>query len=189
MEIIVQTCDGITGFKERGPKPVRTEACPAETGFINTKTGACQQQGWIGIFPTENLPKTELGMIWKVCNLSAYLCKRGLRTGQGQHDCLREMWESSSTHTLCFAGLFGALVVSVDAWWAQSCLTPTSYLHPLYAVISVCYGLELCLGISLIRENLLIAPGHTSWGKSTCQINLYWCNQLHEKGHYQDYQL
>lgn len=72
---------------------------------------------------------------------------------------------------------------------AQSCLTPTSYLHLLYAVISVCHGLELYLGISLIRENLLIAVGHTSWGKSTCQIDLYWCNQLHEKGHYQDYQL
>lgn len=150
MEIIVQTCDGITGFKERGPKPVRTEAYPAEMGFINAKTGAWQQQERTRIFPTGNLPEPELGVIWKARNLSAYLCKRGLRTGQGQHDCVREMWESflSSTHALCFACLFGALVVSVRA---QSFLTPTSYLHPLYAVVSVCHELGLYLGISLIR--------------------------------------
>lgn len=192
MEIIVQTCDGITGFKERGPKPVRTEAYPAEMGFINAKTGAWQQQEQIGIFPTGNLPEPELGVIWKARNLSAYLCKRGLRTGQGQHDCVREMWESflSSTHALCFACLFGALVVSVAAWWSTE-LPDTNIISSSIICSRLCLSWAGAVSgnQSDQRENLLIALGHTSCGKSTRQINLHWCNQLHEKGHYQDYQL
>lgn len=105
----------IPGFvQERSPRLVKAEVSGLNRGssisgdlwspFLN-------KWRWIG-----NFWELELGMIRKVCTLSAYLCEKGWRTSRDSR-ATKGIWESflSSTYThLGFPGI-GTLLAPVDA--------------------------------------------------------------------------
>lgn len=164
----------VPGFvQERSPRLVKAEVSGLNRGssisgdlwspFLN-------KWGWIG-----NFWELELGMIRKVCTLSAYLCEKGWRTSRDSR-ATKGIWESflSSTYThLGFPGI-GTLLASVDA----------AEMFDINIISSVCLSWAEAVFENQPdpRENsLFIGMGRRSCGKSPHQINPYWCNHKKKK--------